>query len=300
MTIRPFENARERTSRVHSALEELGALPSRPSQRPSFLRAARVSERLLNRALAAVGRGPIILTGKDRVDAMTLNEALAPIASGMFTNISSANAADGIYTLNGNPAALGDIIDLSFPDGNFDPGLDLDSNGIMPRPTGGGGSRETTLYLKAPLVASILDGYTAVFSANFASTDQGGFTATVLHAACFDYPNYTTQPEVVSQWKENDVPPGVVKMFSAIGNETDFGGEISSSGIHKIAITATAEKIVASVDGGPTFSVAEPGIDQVCNGFYFNIGGDLASRLRSFEFYEPVDDADLPALSALS
>jgi hypothetical protein len=221
------------------------------------------------------------------------------LASGNFTDIGSANAADGIYTLNGSPAALEDIIDVNFPDGNFDPLQDMDANGIMPRPTGGGGSRETNLYLKDPLASTIVGGYTAVFEANFASTDQGGFTTTVLHAACFDYPNYNVQPEVKSQWQEGAIPPGSVNMFSALGNETDFGGEIASAGIHKIAITATADKMVASVDGGAIFSVAEAGIDPACTGFYFNIGGDLAARLRSFAFYAPVTDAELPALSAL-
>lgn len=223
----------------------------------------------------------------------------APIASGDFTNIATNNAVDGVYTLNGSPCAIGDIIDLAFPDGNFNPALDLDAGGIHPRDTGGGGSRETALYLKEPLLSQVLAGYTAVFEANFASNDVGGFTSTVLVVHAPDYPDYNFDAGLFASWKAGGSPIDAVSLTSVLDNNLDFTDKIGSAGIHKIALTATDSKVVASIDGGAIFTFAEGGIGAACTAFYFNIGGDLDARLRSFAFYEVVDDADLPSLSAL-
>lgn len=211
------------------------------------------------------------------------------MASGDFTNIGSANAADGVYTLNGNPATVGDIFNLSHPDTNFDPEADIDAGGLKPHEAG-----ETAAYLNSALVSQIVGGYTAVFAVLF--VDDGS----VLNAQAFDNPDYNVHPGCKAQWFL-DGPVDTVETWSGDNNSHDvFNDKIGGAGEHKIAVTVAGELISISVDGGAVFSSAFSGVNPITDGFFFNIGGDVATRLRSFAFYEPVDDADLPTLSELS
>jgi hypothetical protein len=215
------------------------------------------------------------------------------MAGGDFTNIATNDATDGVYTLNGVPCAIGDIIDVAHSDGNFDPLIDVDSGGIKPKDAGGGSVTDTFLYLTEPLLTQILGGYTAVFEVMFEGDAQGA----ALEATAYDVPDYNITSGLIAQFKIG--APDRIRLVDTANNFTDFSDEFLTSGIHKIAFTATTEKMVASVDGRPIVLVEEPGLDPLCTGYFFAIKDELSARLRSFAFYGVVDDADLPTLSAL-
>lgn len=214
-----------------------------------------------------------------------------PVGSGDFTNIATNNAVDGVYTLNGTPCAIGDIIDLAHPDGAFDPLTDIDAGGMKRRDLGGGSFADAIIQLKDPLLSQLIDeGFTVVLegflpvgvafnTVTLGLTDDDGapapFAAVNEFAIeCWSY------DEVSDLYIEDDLP--------------------TLGAANKFAVTMTAGKQSMSLNGGDVHTHAAPGVGPLLDQVYMAIpGGNADIRLRSFAFYEVVDDADLPALSAL-
>lgn len=205
----------------------------------------------------------------------------APLASGNFTNIASSNAVDGVYTLNGSPCAITDIVDLASPDASFDPALDIDAGGVKTRAGSG-----RTLPIKAPLLADLLaDGFSVVFTGTF----DAGSTSIEIHCHSADYNTDAYVAVARASYDLNSVD------FTEIFNGS--GGV--SAGLHKFAVTLTNARMALSIDGGAVVSQESPAINGAVVAIQFGMGGDSGARLRSFIFYGVVDDADLPTLSAL-
>lgn len=220
-----------------------------------------------------------------------------PLASGDFTNIATNNAADGVYTLNGSPATIGDIIDLDHPDGAFDPVQDIDTDGIKARDTGGGGGmgQGRSLIMQASLSTALLaSGYTAVLEV-FPDDLSAGFFAISEFSDdwSFDVSSASVDGFTVKQYTESSGSDD----WSLDHPERDLP---TADAINKVALTITPTYVSASLNGGPAFRVT--GTTDFGNFDLVRIDTpiNLGARLRSFAFYEVVDDADLPTLSALS
>lgn len=214
-----------------------------------------------------------------------------PIAFGMFTNIATNNAADGVYTLNGTPCAIGDIIDLASEWTDFDPVADIDAGGIKVF-VDGPSVFGRTMAMTGPLLISITDGFTVVYEF-FCSAD----TVVDITAMSDDEVEYAYQHASFRVEPARDII-GLGDLTQAEEAEDATAG-IAQSQINKIAFTVTDEKISASLNGGAVLPLPFAGISVNTSIVYIGMGGDVDARLRSFAFYEVVDDADLPTLSAL-
>jgi hypothetical protein len=87
--------------------------------------------------------------------------------------------------------------------------------------------------------------------------------------------------------------------ISQANEETDATAGLLDNAINKVAFTITTAKVVGSVNGGEILSLAFGGISEDTVTMYLGFSGELDIRLRSFTFQEAVEDAALPALSAL-
>lgn len=222
----------------------------------------------------------------------------SPVASGNFTNIATNNAADGVYTLNGEPAALADIVDFSHQYTNFNPATDLDAGGMKPRLDGGGNPANTGLVMKEPLRSLLLDGFTVVVETFMSTTtqlivdlydDEFNFNG---QAAIQNYGGYFQRADWTTLGTQNDPP--------LFGMNTEF----NDLAVNRIAWTVAADRMALSINGNAARSVSDPDVltgtlENVQLTYYDNtVEEGYSFRLRSFAFYEPVDDADLPTLTA--
>jgi hypothetical protein len=209
------------------------------------------------------------------------------VASGDFTNIATNNAVDGIYTLNGEAAALGDIIDLDNDETAFDPVADIDAGGIKAKADNGAAR---SLAINEPLLSDLLaNGFTMtmeMFSGQGVSMELDLFDPSDFDP--FGFFAYGSEA-------------GDISLYSWDGFGLDDNSPIPQGQIFKFAITATAERMAYSLNGGAAQPLARSGITAGMNTIKMamNANLDRSGRLRSFAFYEPVDDADLPTLSAL-
>lgn len=210
------------------------------------------------------------------------------VASGDFTNIATNNAADGIYTLNGEACAIGDIIDLDHPDTFFDPVLDIDMDGIKARDAGGGNWNGRSLEINTPLLTTLLTGGFTIVLEAFVAAD--GVIGASLHDSAFNF-------ERVGAMDAADV--------NLNGDNESRSWEIEAlnlpvpDAVNKLAVTFLAGSISASLNGGTVAGVTDTILADVDN-IVLQLNGSENLRLRSFAFYEVVDDTDLPTLSALS
>jgi hypothetical protein len=219
----------------------------------------------------------------------------AAVASGDFTNIATANAADGVYTLNGASAELGDIVDLASPDTNLDPLVDIDADGIKPKDLGGGNSQGIGFALGNPLLTQALaSGFTALF--DFSGNGEG---ATVSVAVSDGDGNNLAEASM------GTTGMGMSYLSANTGEDelqwsaNPGWGEAQDNQINRVALSFSDAHISASINGGPARRLDAPGIEPLYTKIVFGTGSMLSMRLRSFAFYEPVDDADLPGLSSL-
>lgn len=211
-----------------------------------------------------------------------------PVASGDFTNIATNNAADGVYTLNGSPCAITDIIDLSNPNNAFDPVRDIDSGGIKAYDDGVG-IHGRQLELKDPLKATVLaDGMTIVLECLTGSAAPEGGVSIVPHDDDF---NLNTFAEC--NLADTD-------LFALDENEyfsTSY--KMLPNQINKVAFTLSDGRMAVSLNGGAVHAIESGCFSIGITNVSMSTAADLTSRLRSFVIYEVVDDADLPGLSAL-
>lgn len=214
----------------------------------------------------------------------------APIASGNFTNIATNNAADGVYTLNGVPCVIGDIIDLDHAETTFNAVTDIDAGGIK-CPDGGGGSFITRqLAMNTPLLTSLLaDGFTLLLE--FYVEEKVGASLSV-HDDAFNF-----EAAAISQYtvgfKNTKVQD---KDYNEVTDSVHYPALLQEN---KLAITVAADRVSASVNGAVIVTRAGSGLDASMQSVVISFSAGADERLRSFAFYEVVDDADLPALSAL-
>jgi hypothetical protein len=217
----------------------------------------------------------------------------SPIASGNFTNIATNNAADGVYTLNGEMVEITDIIDTSATEGtpselvaNFNPATDVDSGGIISR--SGGTILTLVQSLQDELFAS---GYTVVFdvllgNGNFQleNLDWDGSFDGGLSLNASD--SMTVYYDLFENVNSSDI--------------TNFPGDtLDTAQVHRVAMTVLDSSMSLSIDGGAVVSSPNPGFDAGTDTITFTTDDNTAvGRLRSFAFYEVVDDADLSNLSS--
>ena len=297
----PHDNARVKTDKCHQMLEELGRLPARKSHRPNFLRGDIIAQKLLDLALNGDVPDPKLARCHNHdLFAIEANAkfttAYQLLAGGSFVEIGTSDLAGGSYTLYGVPCALEDIIDLSDPDANFNPELDLDAGGVKPRDVGGGNYSGRSLSINEPLLSDIIaNGCTAVFEiyADPATTNTIG-----LYGG--DPPTYSSSAEATLRSIFPAETDDAVLRFSAHSGALDqFPIPDLGGGLQKVALTITASGMSGSVNGGAIKTSANVFLDASLTKLYFAVGSAPDGRLRSFAFYEPVEDADLPTLSAL-
>lgn len=211
------------------------------------------------------------------------------VASGDFTNIATANAADGVYTLNGNTVSIEDLIEGTSPT-SFDP-ADVDEGGLFCPEADPGNYSARYLQLKDPLKSQLLaSGFTVVwefYAAEFVgltlSLNGGGLTAEVssTNQGPLDL-TYVYDPPNGDYYAESS------EVYPALGQ------------VNKVAASFTETGLAISVNGsGPLATAGGTGLDPAFTDIQMMFNGKADERLRSFAFYEPVDDADLPALSSL-
>jgi hypothetical protein len=216
------------------------------------------------------------------------------IASGDFTNIATNNAADGVYTINGSAVAIGDIIDLDHPENNFDPALDLDAGGIKCRDIGSGAFISRQFAINSPLLNTLLaEGFTLVMEFY---ADATVICAVSAHDNDFNFDggaDATNDPDgFAHRTQVND---------KNNNNQRDFVNYPAFNQVNKLAVTMTPTRTAGSLNGSPVLVPdADAGaIDATANNMTLQFAGVANERLRSFVFYEAVDDTDLPTLSAL-
>jgi hypothetical protein len=235
-------------------------------------------------------------TDLDAAEIEVLDHAMisySATASGDFTSIATNNVVDGVFTLNGVICTLEDIVDLSDPDATFDPDLDIDEGGIAPRDVGGGSFSGRSLSIKDPLLSQILaNGCTTVFETFVDDTNTNK-----VGMAGGDPPDYLLAPEA----SLSTTPPDATLRFGSADQNTlnTFPYSIGG-GIQKVAITLLPDGgMSGSVNGSEVHTSAADFFAPTVVKLYFTLGAAPAGRLRSFVFYDVVDDADLPTLSAL-
>jgi hypothetical protein len=213
------------------------------------------------------------------------------LASGDFTNIATNNAADGVYTLNGNPVAIGDIIDLAHPNTVFDSVADIDAGGIGPHETTPDNFVDTLLVLKEPLLSQLIDnGFTLVVETFIPTTELStGFTFNAYDDD-FDPAAYAVcNTQYIECWSYD--------------NESDLYVDDdlpTQNAVNKFAVTFTDARQAMSLNGGVVYSHEASGLGALTDLLDLAVpAAHPDTRLRSFAFYEPVDDADLPTLSIL-
>jgi len=207
------------------------------------------------------------------------------IASGDFTNIATNNAADGVYTLDGVPCTIGDIIDLEDPANQFDPLTDIDAGGIKPSHDGGG-YHTRILRVQPSLVASLVSGgFTLVLKGYTGTSFSLGIVPANSDSSIYSQVQVTTSS---TQLNATDLA------------QSNFPNDFTDDQAVVLAMTFTEDRLSLSVNGGDTESFPHPAIDpaMVLIEMSFQSGtGD--GRFRSFAFYEVIADAELPLLSAL-
>lgn len=209
------------------------------------------------------------------------------VASGDFTAVGEADAAGGVYTLNGAPCALGDIVDLAHAGSTLNPETMIDANGIR---------TSVNFYLKDPLRSTVLtNGCTLVMTADWVDAPIA------ISAAQFD--NAEDQ-SIQAYWGNGGGADSLYVLSYDYVDQTwnDPADLPIDDQVNKLAVTFAADHVSVSVNGEAVRRFEEVGIHAAMVDFYFafvNLDGDGAGRFKSFVFYEPVDDADLPTLSAL-
>lgn len=215
-----------------------------------------------------------------------------PTASGDFTNIATNNAADGVYTLNGAPCAIDDIIDMASPFTAFDPVQDIDAGGIKVRVVEAS-TFGRTMALKDPVLASMVSNGFTIVCEIFCSAH----TSTDITTSNDGETEYANQFAVFNQGTAQDLI--ALADLTQVEGASDTTAGFVQDAVNKVAFTVTDVAISASVNGGAVLVLAFPGISLNTVNAYLGMGGDANARLRAFAIYEPVDDADLPTLSAL-
>lgn len=215
--------------------------------------------------------------------------AAGQLASGNFTNIATNNAADGVYTINGQMVAITDIIDLNNPYSTFNPETDIDAGGIKPRDPGGGFFLENSIEIKEPLLSSLLaNGFTILLECY---TDTS-----TISVDCHD-PDFNVE---TSASLSTSTGSGI---YAQDGTFTQSGADLpTEESINKFSATITDTHMAYSLNGAATVAITA---GQALGGAIDQIQLQVSSisgngRLRAFTFYEVVDDTDLPTLSALS
>lgn len=213
----------------------------------------------------------------------------AAIASGDFTNIATNNAADGIYTIDGAPVAIGDIIDLDHGETNIDPVLDIDAGGIKCRDSGGGSFTPRQIAINTPLLTSLLtDGFTAL--CEFDAQEDLAITM-----SCHDDEfNFESRGATTNQ----DPDPKRTRIYDKTGEDyTDLNNYPLLGQVSKLAVTIAADRVSASINGSAVIVSDFGGLDPSQASIVFTFGAGENSRFQSFSFYEVLVDADLPQLS---
>lgn len=204
------------------------------------------------------------------------------VASGDFTNISTSNIADGIYTIGGSTVMFEDIVDLGSDDTTYNP-ANVDGDGIFCEANG-----SQQLALNDPPLTDLLTGFTVVF--DLLLVDAGQINVFVHND---DYGLYSSATVGETSIELGD------KDGNTVVNTT---GDHLTEGDNKIAITFATDRLSVSINGRAVISGACSPLDVTMSAVAFGMSmgpGGEDCRLRSFSFYAPVDDADLPSLSAL-
>jgi hypothetical protein len=206
------------------------------------------------------------------------------IASGNFTNIATNNAADGAYTLNGVPCAITDIIDMGSEDTNLDLIADLDADGIF-CPDGVLSTR--SIAIKSPLLDTLLaDGFSMIIE--YQATASAA-VQTVVHDPDF---NLYTSMRALSDDEFTQLTDKTNNHIQTFPQAPLIGQ------INKTAFTCIDNSMSASTNGATAVTLSGDGaLDILMSAVFLAFEADVDSRLRSFAFYEVVDDADLPTLS---
>lgn len=216
-------------------------------------------------------------------------QAFGPIASGDFTNIATNNAADGIYTIDGVPCAIGDIIDAAHAETTFNPILDIDADGIK-CPASGESFITRQLAIKAPLLTQLLaDGFTLLFEFY---TDANVGASVSVHDDGFNF-----EAAALAQYTAG--PTDTRVQDKDYNDEVDSGHYPTLGQVNKLACTFAADRVSASINGATPVTIAGSGLDPTMQSVVISFSGKINERLRSFAFYEVVDDTDLPALSEI-
>jgi hypothetical protein len=215
-------------------------------------------------------------------------EGLA-MASGDFTNIATNNAADGVYVLNGEPVEITDIIDLAHPENIFALETNVDGDGIT-----GAGTPIAFNITSALTTAMLASGFTIVLEYYFTGGEMQ------IYCSAHDEPDYDFNSSALSEYSE--AFPANTRSFVSDKNgaKTYSVDAPVPAQVNKSAFTFTGTHISGSVNGGAVFTKLESALDPLMNTIQIGMGEGATCRLRAFAFYEPVDDADLPTLSALS
>lgn len=219
-----------------------------------------------------------------------LNVNAVAIASG---NFASLDMTSGEYVINGQPCSIDDVFNI----GNSDPitAADIDAGGLRAKPGGGGnyGSRYTEF--NPSLVATVIaDGFTLVFDMFSSSEAQIGgivYDEGYVDLSSFDIYGRTS-------------PAAPQDVITALDTSTaSFTDPLVPEARNKVALSWDQDYMSFSVNGRPVHRVNKAGINANSAIIAFVFGGvtitDPAIRLRRFDFFTLVPDANLPALTAL-
>lgn len=185
---------------------------------------------------------------------------------------------NGVYTADGVPVALGDVVVENNEYGTFNPS-DVDS-GVGLVPTGGTSSPTLT----GDALALVIAGSTSIFT--FVLTQEDA----QIQIEMVDFPDFNTYYFCAQE--------------ATFGNEqlsdgaTSIPADTIGLGTHKIALTMIDGKLARSVDGGAA-DVIDPALPWTIAPNFLGMQIGLDVVLESIGLYPPQDDGDLPTLSAL-
>lgn len=304
--INPTDNDRLKTRKVQAMLNDLGVLPTKHDERPSFLRSRRSAAVLIDRALDGLALSPsaekhCCKNSEDFVSA--INEKFATsFAAGDFTQAGLIDTIRGVYNLNGASVSLADMIDCSSPGPLFDPATDIDAGGIkMETIDENTGSSGKDLKFTGALLTRCLQGFTVVLEVLSGERDcnidvysqksdgsiwsDAGVKFNFVNGT---YNQYLYATPDGSTFIDETNPPASVQA-------------VNPSTIVKIGLTLTETHMAISIAGSPARTLSSGGLDPSIESIEFSTGGglgDTTGRLRKFDIYEVQTDEQLAVLTA--
>lgn len=298
ITISPFDNDRLKTRAVQDMLRDLGVLPDRNGERPSFVRNSSTAAELIDRALIGLAPLPALTSARNQITLANLaNEKFAAAYEGgggaeELVQIAVADFENDEYSIGGTPKAIADMFNVG--DGwVLTAAVGLEDERVIV------GSASHTDYCPAqPELYTALDteglGFTAVIDVELVRDSGYELYFNVMNSGV---PNHHGLTMGVAMAEETPK----VRTFSP---DTAWV-PVTTAPLYRIAMTRAGDTLAYSVNGSagvavdPTTATDHAAFNL--HGYHWVTTGTLSGRItvKKATFYRPVSNAYLPTLTAL-